>query len=835
MINTKKIINPSLKTSNNILEDLSSPLSKRIGFIKGHSPVIPIFFYRYVGMLNNENEYYEEIRGLDEKLSNLGNSYLKFTKSIPITRNDKIISKTQDVWQKKSSFNYSNKDCLIDDLIKANVLSIPNNKLISSSMEESFDFIVNLYMTKEQGVNLTKIKNFSLKLLTWIDSFIPTLYRDVDYTSESNEMYNPKVLFYGDIKKHEAYFLIFLSRLGCDILYVNPNSDGAFQSLDPKEQFSKFHRLPQTGVVRDPNDLFKAKQKKTTSPPPKFPKDMGDSLSLNVINSQNIITVSLKNSNDPLKDVFEPLDKRPGFVGLPLPLVPTYFCRYIGINGDEDKYYNRLFKLNEGLQNFHDLYIRFNKNIPLNTKNDLLINTQMVWKDIGEFDISKRDLLISLLIKANVFPKLNNNLLDSTFVNAFTLIIELFLKTERDINLSKIRNFSLKILTWSHHFIPKLIKSFDFQRKSDSTVYNPKILYYGDIKKHGVLFLILLSKLGCDILYVNSSNDEAFLKHQDLQIYSKLVEFPNKRPLREFPSEEVLLREETTAFKASREISTIIHNEEDGVYKPWQFESYKTHPITLQTTFDELKILWNEDARIRGGFKVENGTVYIPNLFAKISGIHHDLNIYWNEVKHFKSTENTLFISNIPFSKTTFKQSDLYTCAYLINKEGLIDKSSLLQSNVYKFSYLKTPLQDTIIEKINQLFKISPFKEPVDKEFKLKILMTILSIDKEILELIQRFDYPAKVPKLIIYDKDENLFNDEDSIILGFLNLMGFDILILTPPGYNNIEQKINEKYYDIHKLETVKFDLELPNFNSIIGTKKEGSRSFWAGLFSGR
>lgn len=837
MINTRKIINASPIVSSNIFRDMLSPLSKRTGFSRGQSPIIPIFFYRYLGLPADENEYYKNLYKLDDDLSKLENLYLKFTKNIPITRNDSIINKTQHVWQNNTSFSYSNRNKLISDLARSNSLPKLNNSLINSSIEDSLSFILNLYLTTEQNVSLTKLKNFSLKLLTWIDSFVPNIFKDIDYRSLDNRVINPKVFFYGNIKKHEVYFLIFLSRLGCDILYVNPGFDDEFERVDKSQKLSKLLKFPKTGAIKSFISKGPSKAKKT---PDSLRQTKTENTSrsfknLELLNSQNTFTVSHKNSNDLFKDILEPLSKRSGFIGLPMPLIPTYFYRYVGIKESEDKYYNELFKLDKKLQNLNHLYIKFIGNIPLVSNTSLINKTQGIWKEISDFDISKKNLFLSLLIKADAFPRFNDNILDSTFVKSFILIIDMFLKNERNINLSKVKNFSLKILTWSHKFVPKFFKSFDYQKKSDMDIYNPKILYYGEIKKHEILFLILLSHLGCDIIYINSFSDEAFSKFEGSNVYSKLIEFPNKKMLKEFPKEEALLREETTAFRASREIGTIIHNEYDGVYKPWQFENYNTRPKTLKTTFDELKILWNETARMRSGFKVENGTVYIPNLFAKVSGVHMDINSYWNEVKEFKSNENTLFISKIPFTKVTFKASDSYTSGYLLNKDGLIDKKALLQNSIYSFAYLKTALQETIIEKINHLLKVSMFKRSLDKDFRLKILITILSIDKEILRLIQKFDYPSNVPKLVVFDNDESLFNDEDSIILSFLNLMGFDILILTPTGYNNIEDKINEKYFDIFKLEKVKFDLELPNFNSISRHKKDNSGSFWSGLFGSR
>ncbi|MCD3283549.1 hypothetical protein G8V05_15410, partial [Clostridium botulinum C/D] len=100
-----------------------------------------------------------------------------------------------------------------------------------------------------------------------------------------------------------------------------------------------------------------------------------------------------------------------------------------------------------------------------------------------------------------------------------------------------------------------------------------------------------------------------------------------------------------------------------------------------------------------------------------------------------------------------------------------------------------------------------------------------------ILELIQKFDYPFEIPKIFIYHNNNNVPSTEDAIILAFLNLMCFDIAIFTPTGYNNIECNISEHFYDIYKLEEVKFNLNIPNLNSI-RKFKDRSTSFWSNLF---
>ncbi|MCY6370102.1 YceG family protein [Clostridium ganghwense] len=815
MVNIRKFINSSLQNSNNIFNDILIPLNKRTGFMNGPSPILPVYFYRCMGIKENEEEYYDELYKLEEKLSKLNNLYLKFISNIPFKNNSKLVEKIQMAWSRNSlePFDNTKIETLIKILKGNGSISNIDSALLNSSIEESFHQILELYLKKEPNLNLTKVKNFTLKLITWINDFIPSLIQNFNLKVSSNsEIINPKVIYYGDIKKHEVYFLIFLSRLGCDVLYINSPSDCDFSLIDKEGHYSKILNLPKKINLNIPQPQIKTSVK-----------------TFNVSNYMNSISSSLKTSNDIFKDFSCSLNKRSGFIGKPMPIIPVYFYRYIGIKEKQDEYYNDLYKLDKKLESLGDLYLKITNDLHIDINTELINKTNNVWKAIPNFNKNEKDILLSLLVEAEAFPDLREEIINSSIIKSFSSILEIYLNTQSIINTAKIKNFSLKILMWIYKFIPNLFKKFDYLKNSTGEIYSPKILYYGDIKKHEAYFLLFLSKIGCDVLYINSYNDQVFDAIDKNQVHSKLITLPNTLPLKEFPLEEIIIRQETTAFKASSEISNVIYNEEDGLYKPWQFEQYKTHPLTLKTTYDELKILWKEEARMRPDFKIENGTVYLPNLFAKISGVHNDLNMYWREFAELKEAENLLFIPQIPYTKVTYSRYDLYSLEYCFDKNGLVDKESLFKNQLYKFSYLKTSLQNTIIDKINQLLKLSFFKDSLNTEFRLKILMTILTMDKKILELIQKFDYPFKIPKILVYDNNESIFSDEDFILLAFLNLIGFDIVIFTPTGYNNIEQKIYEKYFDTHKLEDIKFNLEIPNLNSI---HKNKSDSFWSKLF---
>ncbi|WMJ79913.1 YceG family protein [Clostridium sp. MB40-C1] len=867
MISIRKFINPSLQNSCNIFNDIFIPVNRRIGFMNGPSPIMPIYFYRCIGIKEDEKEYYDCLNKLDKKLANLNELNFKFIDSIPFKTNVELMNKVQSMWANNElkSISSAETESLIKLLKVYKIIPSVNELLLNSSIEEGINYILRLYLKKEANLNLTKVKNFILKLITWINDFVPILVNKFD-VKNTQDIINPKVIYYGDIKKHEVLFLIFLSRIGCDVLYINSPSDGDFSIIDKEGNYSKIMTFPKNQPFDTKRILEDSSTNKSLNISSNLNGDLKNSSTdakTSNINTNNIntrintktvninnnlarsqenkvdfhlddytqaINSTIKDSNDILKEFTDSLNNRGGFIGKPLPIIPVYFYRYIGISENKDEYYNSLYRLDKKLESLGDLYLKFTSDIPIESNTELIKRTNSVWNSLNNFDKSKKDILMGLLVKAEAFPDLREKIIISSIVKSFNSILELYINNEVNINGGRVKNFCLKILMWIHKYLPDLFKKFDYLKNSTGEIYNPKILYYGYIKKHEAYFLMFLAKMGCDIIYINSYSDEIFSEIDREAVYTKSVVLPDKEQLKDFPKEEIMIREETTAFKASREIANVIYNDEDGLYKPWQFEEYGIYPVTLKTTYDELKILWKEEARMRPSFKIENKTVYIPNLFAKISGTNKDINLYWQDFCKFKDSENVFFIPDIPYIKREYSRYNLYSLEYCFGQDKLIDKESLFKNKLYKFSYLKTALQDTIVDKINQLLKLSPFKHAIDTEFRLKILMTVLNMDTNILELIQKFDYPFSIPKLVIYDNDKDIFSDEDTIILAFLNLMGFDIVIFTPTGYNNIEQKIDDKYYDTHKLEDIKFDLQVPN--NFKGIRKNKQGSFWSNLF---
>lgn len=299
-------------------------------------------------------------------------------------------------------------------------------------------------------------------------------------------------------------------------------------------------------------------------------------------------------------------------------------------------------------------------------------------------------------------------------------------------------------------------------------------------------------------------------------------------------------RTETEAYKASKEVHNNLHDEGSFFYSPWQFIDFEVSAATLKTTYEEISIWSKEPAMIRPGFKVADNRVYIPNLFSKVCGVHNDIKQYRKEIKFLLKQPNILFYKGFPLSgakKISFLDRNYFST---LDVGGFIDKNKLINSSFWRFKHLSSAAQSTIADRIIDFCWLYRFKnyevccstdnEMVDKLFdflktfnfnvnikgsaedaaKIRIFEVINNIDASLIRLIEIFDYSQYIPKIIVYNNG-NIFSKitfADAVKLMFMASMGIDVIIFNPAGYNDIEDFIEESYYDIHRLQNVAFNL---------------------------
>jgi hypothetical protein len=141
-----------------------------------------------------------------------------------------------------------------------------------------------------------------------------------------------------------------------------------------------------------------------------------------------------------------------------------------------------------------------------------------------------------------------------------------------------------------------------------------------------------------------------------------------------------------------------------------------------------------------------------------------------------------------------------------------MDEEKLLNWSKWPYLHLPTGLQRRLAHEICELCnRLEVTNKSIHQEetLKIKLLSKLLEIDDKFIKLVQKFDFPQEVPKIIIFNNEINGdLSFEDAIVLRLMNKLGLDIVIFNPTGHNDIENYIDKSFYDIHRLETVEFNL---------------------------
>lgn len=268
-------------------------------------------------------------------------------------------------------------------------------------------------------------------------------------------------------------------------------------------------------------------------------------------------------------------------------------------------------------------------------------------------------------------------------------------------------------------------------------------------------------------------------------------------------------RYETTASKAETEIFKIL-SADGQVYRPWQLTGYDLQTRTLKTTSDEVKLLLEREAYLRPGFKVENGTVYVPNLFVKLSGRNDNKYLQ----RDFCAQDGTIggfcqFYSSIrDFSDITSSFTST-KIPEILNEKGLIDQQKLMESGIYRYRFLRIEYQKIVIDKINYIIehRKNLFLSQIDTDNLYKMIFVLLNIDENLMILFNNFDFQYHLPKVIIENGDRSSFTDDKAYVLILLNLLGFDIIIYSAQSFADVENVLNRDLFDIFYSES--FDLQ--------------------------
>ncbi|WP_282155610.1 YceG family protein [Cytobacillus gottheilii] len=477
--------------------------------------------------------------------------------------------------------------------------------------------------------------------------------------------------------------------------------------------------------------------------------------------------------------------------------------RILGVKMDEDEYYNELFSLvNE--QNIRFILLS-EEHLDKTIDNNHFQSIQKIININNEQNLSV-NRFVAFLDGEQLLIKSENGAIHRKIREAMIEVLKQFTANEKDgLKNAELRRVLVDLVKWSfNHLESQLIQV-------NPEISMPKILWYGETVKSHYYFLYFMLKLGCDMVIYNPAGKDPLAPLASELTAALLETYANEKDPASFPTEK-RRRSATVAYRASREIESILNHEGSGFYKPWQLREYTPVSVTLKTTYDELYLLMKEKAMIRPNFEVKDGTVSIPSIFAKVQGVSRNRKEYWDRLQQLTSLDHTLLIKRFPFTNS-INNDFRYHFRNALDKSGLLDPEKMISAHYWKYGHLPAGLQTGIATAIRNICAVPALKaQPHESEEDIKtyLFAQSMQIPPSMLKLFQKFDYSQDVPKVVLYNNEVNGFLVRtDAALLLLLNQFGIDVVIYNPPGHNDIENFIDESLYDVHWLEDVVFDQE--------------------------
>ena len=395
-----------------------------------------------------------------------------------------------------------------------------------------------------------------------------------------------------------------------------------------------------------------------------------------------------------------------------------------------------------------------------------------------------------------------NNELQKLMKKAF---IDIMLEESEkpEMNLNKLTNKAVYILCWLRRYQGDLFSNW---KAPDISCF----IHMGPCtNENETLFVKFLARLPIDVLILNPNLNQKCELIDSLLYEENYSESLN---ISAFPRENADIHIGTAAYHAERELDTLMY-QDTGIYREKQYN--KANTINLQTMYEEIKILWDEELKYRPSFSTVDDVVNIPVIYSKISGIKdEDVAAYWSSIKEL-ITEDTFVIDKVPFIEPgTPNPAKAHVASFW--KNGKLQRKTIKEDEYYQYGVLRDEVQEHILDKIQLLVESKLISGTFENGTEYTIIATILNLPKDIVRLIQKFDFTKKNPKIIMINTGEKVISLEDTIITAFLNLIGFDVIYFVPTGYQSVEKYFNKKVFEEHQIGQYVYDLHVPNFNNI-------------------
>lgn len=354
------------------------------------------------------------------------------------------------------------------------------------------------------------------------------------------------------------------------------------------------------------------------------------------------------------------------------------------------------------------------------------------------------------------------------------------------------------VLKWSWNHLKIWVEQTDYKKEAIA------IAWYGSATKSEATFLCFLADLGLDVLAFHPEGRNIFMQVKGVsmprRLYPRLLDFEPIPPKR-------ALRESTIAKQASTELDLILHQEGSYLFKPWQFRSHIPESVTLHTTYDEVRLITREKAFIRPSFEVQGMTVHVPVVFAKIAGVSADRGEFALKYEEMLNSELVVSRQRLPFSWEIKEDAKPYLDSATVN--GVLDPERMMAAPWWKYRSLSEGLQRGLAYAISRYVAKAQLRGFPGEDVRPYLLSQALELPKDIILMLQKFDYSQDVPMLVVFnDGKTGDLSRWDAARLLLLNEFGMDIVIFTPSGSSDVEMFVEHGVFDVHWEPEMSFDL---------------------------
>jgi hypothetical protein len=657
-------------------------------------------------------------------------------------------------------------------------MNLTQRRAISESLYDTLDTM------RKSGKNENMLKNAYIKFMCWM------YYKFERIAAKLGEDTIPKILYEGKISKYELMLITILCGAGCDVVLLQYGGDADYLRLDPKSELSDVMEIPdgkpfpQGFCLKSIRDNIRTAQ---------------ETEQLYGERSQYQPCTNAWISGKGLQDILTPVCNR----GNDTKFFYNCYCR---INGAEDRL------------TYQSELLSFYSEIKTTGRKTVIVDDSIPSPQPEEINRVKRR---NYATKEQLITDMASCLSFITDVQlrriARKSFVDVMLKqsSAEGENLNRLTSKAVFLICWLERYSGQLFKNWKYPETACF------IMFGGCKKTVEALFLKLLSGMPVDILILKPDlNSQCVL--EDSRLYE--IHFTESLAISHFPQERTGLHIGTAAYQAERDLDTMLYTD-SGIYRDKQHSTATS--VVLSTMYEEIAILWEQELKFRPNFRADGDNVTMPVIFAKISGVKDRSSVkYWQTVKTL-ITPDTFVIRKAPFIKAG-AANPVTPYAAEFFKNGKLQREKIMSHKCYRYGVLREDIQNHILDKLQLLIDSRIIKGTFQNGMEYTIIANILNMDKEIIRMLQRFDFTKKNPKIVYINTGETNISPEDTILTSFLSLAGFDVVFFVPTGYRSVEGYFATGLPDEHQIGDYLYDLRVPDFNVV----PSNTSTSWRNIF---